>query len=180
MNLNKAPAVSNCRNEMHFFFLLADLTERRLIYPHEELSAGSPVPLIYSLHCSAGYWPVIYCKWSRWYEMGEIGLSYLFIYFSIKRGASEQRFKGSEGSDALTVPGPRRRSNIALLSTVSLGIQRQTAGVGSRCLTLKCWQVFTNDNKTVKRPIYMHMKVTSYCSFSDEKKTICVRTWGIF
>lgn len=81
MNLNKALAVSNCRNEMHFFFPLADLTERRLIYPHEELSAGSPVPLIYSPHCSAGYWPVIYCKWSRWCEMGENrALIYLFIF----------------------------------------------------------------------------------------------------
>ncbi len=63
------------------FFLLADLTERRLIYPHEELSAGSPVPFIYSPHCSAGYWPVIYCKWSLWYEMGEnLSLIYLFIF----------------------------------------------------------------------------------------------------
>lgn len=138
MNLNKALAVSNCRNEMIFFFFLADLTERRLIYPHEELSAGSPVPLIYSPHCSAGYWPVIYCKWSRWCEIGENrALIYLFIYFSIKSGTSEQRFKGSEGSDALTVPGPWRHSSNALLSTVSLGIQRQAAGVGSRCVTLK-------------------------------------------
>lgn len=69
---------------------------------------------------------------------GRKSASYLFIYFSIKSGTSEQRFKGSEGSDVLTMPGPRRHSNIALLSTVSLGIQRQAAGVGSRYLTLKC------------------------------------------
>lgn len=81
------------------FFLLADLTERRLIYPHEELSSGSAAPLIYSLHCSAGYWPVIYCKWLRWYEMGENrGLIYLFI-FQLIAARQTQRFKGFEGSD---------------------------------------------------------------------------------
>lgn len=109
MNLNKAPAVSNCRNEMHFF-LLADLTERRLIYPHEELSSGSAASLIYSLHCSSGYWPVIYCKWSRWYEMGENrGVIYLFI-FQLIAAHQTQRFKGSKLSDVPTVAGPPRHA----------------------------------------------------------------------
>ncbi len=165
MNLNKAPAVSNCRNEMHFFpFGWLDWEAFDLSSRGAERWLACPAYLLSALPCwvLASYLlQMVALVWD-----GRKSGSYLFIYFSIKCGTSEQRFKGSKGSDALTVLGPRRRSNIALLSTVSLGIQRQTAGAGSRYLTLQWRQVFTNDSKTVKRPIYMHMKVT-------KKKCLC-------
>lgn len=139
MNLNKALAVSNCRNEMHFFFPFGwldweafDLSSRGA-----ERWLACPAYLLSALLCwvLASY----LLQMVALVRDGRKSGSYLFIYFSIKSGTSEQRFKGS---DALTVPGPRRHSNIALLSTVSLGIQRQAAGVGSRCLTLKCQHSF--------------------------------------
>ncbi len=119
MNLNKAPAVSNCRNEMHFFpFGWLDWEAFDLSSRGAERWLACPVYLLSALLCwvLASY----LLQMVALVRDGRKSVSYLFIYFSIKCGMSEQRFKGSEGSDALTVLGPIGGVPILLCCRLSL------------------------------------------------------------